>query len=58
MPIFIFKCKDCGEELELFIIPGANNQEPECTKCGSKNLEKIFSPFGMTGLGGCTPEGL
>lgn len=58
MPIFTFRCKDCGEEFEFLTIPGAKNQEPECTKCGSKNLEKMFSAFGLSGLGNCTPEGL
>lgn len=58
MPIYTFKCKDCGEEFDFHDIPGAQKQDPECTKCSSRNLEKLSASFDQTDFFGCTPQGL
>jgi putative FmdB family regulatory protein len=42
MPIYEYKCNDCGEEFEKLVMK--KNQEIECPKCGTKKCEKeIFS---------------
>ena len=41
MPLFIFKCLDCGVEEERFLFN--SDCEIFCNKCGSKNLERRFS---------------
>jgi putative FmdB family regulatory protein len=47
MPIYEYKCNDCGEEFEKLVMK--KNQEIECPKCGTKNVKKKFSVFGMMG---------
>lgn len=41
MPIFEYKCEDCGEVNEFLILKG---YEPEmCILCGGKRLTKLMS---------------
>jgi len=44
MPLFEYKCKDCGMVMEILMIPGKSENIIQCEKCGSTNLEKLFSP--------------
>lgn len=41
MPLYDFKCRDCGKENEILI--AFSNDVPECEGCGSRNLEKMIS---------------
>lgn len=41
MPLYDFKCRDCGRESEILIT--LSDEEPECDECGSKNLERMIS---------------
>ena len=46
MPIFEYRCNKCEEILEILITSGKDENEVQCKKCGSKNLEKLISlPF-------------
>jgi putative FmdB family regulatory protein len=45
MPIFTYKCKDCGEVFDFLMLN--KSEKPKCKKCGSKNLEKQFAAFGV-----------
>jgi len=40
MPIYEYKCKDCGSEFELLLFSG---EEAKCPRCGSKSLNKKIS---------------
>ena len=42
MPIYDFRCRDCGKVSELFV-RGADSQAARCTGCGSENMEKLIS---------------
>ena len=42
MPIYDFKCQDCGEVSEI-LVRGADSQPARCTSCGSENLERLVS---------------
>jgi len=44
MPVFEYRCKDCGHITEFLEKPDSKGQHV-CEKCGSKRLEKIFSTF-------------
>lgn len=41
MPIFEYKCMDCGQHFEL--ITTAASSLPSCSYCNSSNLEKQMS---------------
>ena len=47
MPLYTYKCRDCGERFDLLI--GAVSEKPElkCGKCGSKNIEKLPGTFNV-----------
>lgn len=44
MPIFEYKCKQCGHTMELLQRSG-HSIPLRCEKCGSKALQKLFSTF-------------
>jgi putative FmdB family regulatory protein len=41
MPLYDFRCRDCGKESEILIT--LSDDIPECEGCGSKNLVKMMS---------------
>ncbi len=41
MPLYEFKCEDCGELNEILII--GTQKGPECRSCGSINMKKQIS---------------
>ena len=41
MPLYDFKCRDCGMESEILIV--FSDEEPACDDCGSKNLDKMMT---------------
>ncbi|MHB8280421.1 MAG: FmdB family zinc ribbon protein [Candidatus Humimicrobiaceae bacterium] len=47
MPIYTYVCNDCGEKFDLLTGMTPGKEEPECEKCNSKNIKKLFSPFGI-----------
>lgn len=47
MPIYEYRCSACGEEFELLVF---GDKKVTCTKCGSEDVKKKFSVFGMSGV--------
>jgi putative FmdB family regulatory protein len=47
MPIFSYVCKDCNAKFDLFLRGSQTSDKLACIKCGSKNIQKTFSPFGI-----------
>lgn len=47
MPIFDYRCKDCGEEFELLVGNNSGEEEKKCTKCKSTNIDRMYSSFGV-----------
>jgi len=45
MPIYEYKCDDCGTKFEKLIRGGAQASELECPSCGQKHLQQEFSVF-------------
>jgi len=44
MPIFEYRCKQCGHVKEFLEKRGAKGGHV-CEKCGAKNMQKAFSTF-------------
>lgn len=40
MPIFDYKCRDCGLEFEFIVL---KNENPKCSNCNSLDVRKVFS---------------
>jgi|UniRef100_A0A7C4EUC5 putative FmdB family regulatory protein len=49
MPIYEFKCSNCGKEFERLMF-ASDHSQPECPVCGSTDTSKILSVFSCTGL--------
>jgi putative FmdB family regulatory protein len=47
MPVYSYTCKDCQERFDLFIRGSRENDKLVCKKCGSKNIQRVFSTFGI-----------
>jgi putative FmdB family regulatory protein len=45
MPIYTYKCKDCGEEFDLLVGVTSDSEKLICKECGSENLKRIYSAF-------------
>ena len=52
MPIFEFKCTDCGALMEILVMNRQDQVELACSGCGSGNLERVLSSTTHTITGG------
>ncbi|MFB0518065.1 MAG: zinc ribbon domain-containing protein [Acidobacteriota bacterium] len=42
MPIYEYRCRDCGKVSEL-LVGVTGSRQPKCSHCGSERMEKILS---------------
>ena len=49
MPIYEYRCAECGEKFELFVRSAARQTAPTCPRCGSTEVHKAISLFGVGG---------
>lgn len=54
MPIYDYKCQECGNVSEIFI-RSADSEEIKCSSCGSKNLERLISASYMIRMNASAP---
>ncbi|MBM4171506.1 MAG: zinc ribbon domain-containing protein [Ignavibacteria bacterium] len=45
MPIFEYKCNDCGKKFDVLHKSTTNLEEVNCPDCQSKNHKKLLSSF-------------
>ena len=45
MPIYEFRCGDCGRKTTALVMSRDRVNEVRCSRCGSANLEKLYSRF-------------
>ena len=45
MPIYEYKCQDCGRLTSVFVRSVSSPVDAECKSCGSSELERAVSPF-------------
>ena len=50
MPIYEFICKKCRKHFESLVSMGGE-KNVSCASCGSKDIEKLLSSFGIGGGG-------
>jgi putative FmdB family regulatory protein len=43
MPIYDFRCQECGNVSEFLILSSSDSRTLDCPICGSQNLEKLIS---------------
>ncbi len=46
MPIYEYKCRECGKSFEVYVRGG---EAPKCPGCGSISLKKLISKFNSSG---------
>ncbi|MCC7476562.1 MAG: zinc ribbon domain-containing protein [Pirellulales bacterium] len=60
MPLFDYRCKECGEQSELLV---GTTARPQCPKCGSEQMAKLLpivaspSRGATANRGGAPPQG-
>ena len=56
MPLFEYRCQDCGTQFEKIVLRASDSVE--CTSCRGPNLEKLLSVFAVKGgtKGGLSAE--
>ena len=64
MPIYEYRCKECGEQFEKLVRLSASTSEIECPKCGQQKAEKLISTFcarmsstTLASASACAPSG-
>jgi putative FmdB family regulatory protein len=43
MPIYEFRCRDCGRKTQVLTLSVKTAVEPKCRHCGGANLKKLVS---------------
>lgn len=59
MPIYEYKCRNCGTRFEVLVY--SEQKRIVCEKCGSEDFEKLMSGFAAAGSssspGACSSSG-
>ena len=51
MPLYEYECRDCGQRFEALV---QGSKRTICPECGSADLEKLLSSFGVGGSSSST----
>ena len=43
MPVYVYKCQECGKKQEVFQKTYDEEQNLSCGECGSENIKKIMA---------------
>lgn len=49
MPIYEYRCRQCGHTFDAFQRVGADGSDLVCPKCNAAKPEKLFSSFASSG---------
>lgn len=52
MPIYEFRCGNCGKRIEKLCSVGESGQNLQCPHCGKPGLDRVMSSFSAAGLDG------
>lgn len=58
MPMYEYRCADCGRHYEELRRMSEADKDLQCPECASKNVERQLSTFSSAGSssGGCGPS--
>ncbi len=56
MPIFEYRCEDCGTKFEKLVRRAEDAPQLECPECGRKRVKQEFSTFAAHANGGTKPD--
>ena len=51
MPIFEYRCTDCGHTFSRLQFAGASSDGVKCPKCDSEKVERLLSSFASASSG-------
>lgn len=57
MPLYEYRCRSCGAVFEMLRRLKDADADMECPKCGSVEVEKLFSTFAAGGCSGSASRG-
>lgn len=52
MPLYEYRCRECGERFEVLQRMGQGGEELTCPRCGEARPERVLSTFASTTGGG------
>ncbi len=47
MPIYEYRCQDCGRKSSVFVRRIGMEVEPSCQHCGSRSMARLISPVAV-----------
>jgi len=47
MPIYEYKCIECGTTFEFLLLHNETETDVYCSKCGEKNVKRIYQTGGI-----------
>jgi putative FmdB family regulatory protein len=57
MPVYEYQCDECGRTFELFLRSVKRKDAPVCPHCGSEQVHKAISLFGVGNQGSTGASG-
>jgi putative FmdB family regulatory protein len=58
MPIYEYRCRDCGKKSTFITLSVSEKLEPKCGRCGGANLDKLVSRVSVLRSEGSRMENL
>jgi putative FmdB family regulatory protein len=55
MPVYVYRCRTCGQEFEKLVLSVSRAAEVECPSCQGKEIERRPCLFGL-GAGSKNPS--
>jgi len=49
MPIYEYRCQECGEEFEKLVRSSTDADKVECPRCHQVHVKRLLSLFGLGG---------
>jgi len=57
MPMYVYRCQNCGEQFEKMMRFSESDRLPECPECHSAETQKQVTTFAATGASASTSYG-